>query len=150
MTNLPAITVRNAQRKLFVNVPELRSFSERALPLCLAEKALARSELRSLGEVNVILISDSRMAALHKKFLKMAGPTDVITFQHGEIFISAERARANARSFQTTIEDELKLYIVHGLLHLRGFDDMTKRSARTMHSVQTRIVSAATGFPAES
>jgi len=147
--NLPAITVRNAQRKLFVNVPALQNFSERALPLCLAEKAPLRSELRSLEEVNVILISDSRMAALHKKFLKMAGPTDVITFQHGEIFLSAERARANARSFQTAIEDELKLYIVHGLLHLRGLSDTTKGSARAMRSVQMRILSAARDTPTE-
>jgi probable rRNA maturation factor len=145
VTNLPAISVRNAQRKVIVSIPELQRFSERALPLCLVEDAPTRGDLQALRKVHVILISDSRMAALHKKFMQIAGPTDVITFQHGEIFISAERARENARLFQNTLEEELRLYIVHGLLHLRGFDDTTKASSRAMHSAQARILASAHG-----
>ena len=45
------------------------------------------------GEIFVWLISDRRMAHLHRKFLGLSGPTDVLTFQHGEIFISVETAR---------------------------------------------------------
>ena len=67
----------------------------------------------------------------------------MITFQHGEIFISVDTARANARRFRTSAEDELKLYIVHGLLHLGGFEDKTPAQARRMEAVQRRIFAEA-------
>ena len=68
------------------------------------------------------------------------GPTDVITFQHGEIFISAEMARRNARRFGNSLVRELRLYIVHGLLHLQGFDDREPRKARKMEALQRKIL----------
>jgi probable rRNA maturation factor len=71
------------------------------------------------------------------------GPTDVITFQHGEIFISAETARHNARRFGNALTHELRLYVVHGLLHLHGFDDRDKAGARKMETVQRRILADA-------
>jgi probable rRNA maturation factor len=80
------------------------------------------------------------MALLHRKFLRQAGPTDVLTFQHGEIFISVETARRNARAFGNSLRRELKLYIVHGLLHLHGFDDQTPCEARRMKTAQEKIL----------
>jgi probable rRNA maturation factor len=88
------------------------------------------------------------MASLHRRFLKKSGPTDVITFDHGEIFISAERARKHARAFNSSVLGENKLYIVHGLLHLHGFDDRTKADARRMEKMQNKVlkqISAAKG-----
>jgi probable rRNA maturation factor len=64
----------------------------------------------------------------------------VITFQHGEIFVSTETARRQARHFGTSREHELRLYIAHGLLHLRGFDDKTAAGAREMKCVQEKLV----------
>jgi probable rRNA maturation factor len=72
-----------------------------------------------------------------------SGPTDVITFQHGEIFISAEMARRNARRFGNSLARELRLYIVHGLLHLHGFDDRDKAGERRIAQVQQRILAKA-------
>ena len=96
--------------------------------------------MRRLPEISVVLVSDRRIAALHRRFMEMAGPTDVLTFQHGEIVVSAETARANARRFGSTSEDEIRLYIVHGFLHLLGFDDVTAKKARAMEAAQKRVL----------
>ena len=96
--------------------------------------------LSQLTQVSIALVSDRRIADLHQRFLNQRGPTDVITFQHGEIVISAETARRQARAFRTSLEHELGLYIVHGLLHLRGFDDKTAAGAAEMKRVQEKLV----------
>ena len=87
------------------------------------------------------------MASLHRQFLNQSGPTDVLTFQHGEIFISIETARRQARAFGNSLTRELRLYIVHGLLHLHGFDDRKRTDARKMERIQKRILAAATAEP---
>ena len=73
-------------------------------------------------------------------FMQIAGPTDVITFQHGEIFISIETAQRQARHYRTSLGHELRLYLVHGLLHLHGFDDQTAPSRARMSHIQEGIV----------
>jgi len=83
------------------------------------------------------------MSRLHRQFLGQRGPTDVLTFQHGEIFVSAETAKRHARLFGNPLVGELQLYIVHGLLHLHGFDDRTPAEARKMKSTQERILRSA-------
>ena len=137
------ITVRNAQRKTRVELRELQNFAERALELCLREAARPNDSLGKLADIHVVLVSDQRIAALHKRFMNVSGPTDVITFDHGEIFISTETAGRQAREFNSSIGDEIRLYIVHGLLHLRGFDDTTSRARSKMETVQARISAAA-------
>ena len=104
-----------------------------------------RTDLRKLSEVFILLISDRRMALLHRRFLGQFGPTDVLTFQHGEIFISVETARSHSRAFGNSFVRELKLYIVHGLLHLQGFDDRTPGEAEKMKAAQKKILRACTG-----
>ena len=97
--------------------------------------------LSRLEEIDVVLVSDRRMAGLHQRFLNEPGPTDVITFQHGEIVISAETAKRQARAFRTSMALELRLYLVHGLLHLCGFDDKTAAGAHEMKRLQEKLVS---------
>ena len=142
---VPKILVRNLQRKIDVDVLELRGFAAKAVQQTLRLQTQKRTDLRKLSKVFVWLISDRRMALLHRKFLGQSGPTDVLTFQHGEIFISAETARRNARAFGNSLVRELKLYIVHGLLHLHGFDDRTPGEADTMKSAQEKILRICTG-----
>ena len=96
--------------------------------------------LSRLDEINIVLVSDRRMAGLHQRFLNEPGPTDVITFQHGEIVISAETAKRQARAFRTSMALELRLYLVHGLLHLCGFDDKTAAGAHEMKRLQEKLV----------
>ncbi|MGE5208197.1 MAG: rRNA maturation RNase YbeY [Alphaproteobacteria bacterium] len=119
---------------------ELQGFAGRAVEHCLKLRKGKRTELSRLRQVFVWLISDRRMAALHQKFLGQAGPTDVLTFQHGEIFIGVETARRQARVFGNSLMRELKLYIIHGLLHLHGFDDQTPIEARRMKTAQEKIL----------
>lgn len=153
----PRIRVRNRQRKIAVNVGELERFAAEAVQRCLQLRKGKPSDLRGSREIFVWLISDRRMAVLHRKFLKMSGPTDVLTFQHGEIFISVETARRHARVFReeetrrgrrvygggNSLIRELKLYIVHGLLHLHGFDDQTPSEANRMKTAQEKILPCA-------
>jgi len=125
-----------------VPLAPLQEFAQRALKECLNVPGKKLSSLSSLAEVNVILVSNRRIAALHRRFLHLAGPTDVITFQHGEIFISAEVARSHARQFGTSLEKELCLYIAHGLLHLHGFNDKEPVAAAEMERAQEKMVAS--------
>ena len=138
----PTITVFNRQRVVPVQAAALQEFAQRALKECLRLPGRKPDGLSKLQELSVILVSDRRMAELHRRFLQQAGPTDVITFQHGEIFVSAQTARRQARSFRTSLEQELRLYIAHGLLHLHGFDDKTPTDAAKMKRTQERVVAS--------
>ena len=137
------IRVRNLQRKIPVNVVELQTFAAKAVRSCLRLPRRKSTDLIGLSEIFVWLISDRRMASLHRQFRHQTGPTDVLTFQHGEIFISVETARHHARVFGNSLAHELRLYIVHGLLHLHGFDDRKRADARKMERMQKRILAAA-------
>ena len=138
-----SITVLNRQRKIPVKLTALQEFAEGALQECLKLPRPQPTALATLEELCVVLVSDRRMAELHRRFLREPGPTDVITFQHGEIFVSTETARRQARRFRTTVEHEMRLYIAHGLLHLHGYDDKDARSAEEMHRAQEKLVASA-------
>jgi len=143
----PAITVHNRQRTIPVPLKALQEFAGRALRECLKIPRRKRSGLANLVELSVLLVSNRRMAELHRRFLHLPGPTDVITFQHGEIFISVETARSQARRFGNSLEGELRLYMAHGLLHLHGLDDKTPADAAEMEQVQKKIVATAGAMP---
>ena len=139
---LPQIAVRNLQRTVPVSIADLEQFAAKALRACLRLSRRKPTDLTRLCEIFVLLVSDRRMASLHRQFLNQTGPTDVLTFQHGEIFISVETARKHARTFGNSLARELRLYIVHGLLHLHGFDDRKRADARKMERIQKRILTA--------
>lgn len=107
--------------------PAVVKVAELATPLALPE------------EINVVFVSDSRIARIHRDFMSVDGPTDVITFQHGEIVISVETAERHANEFSTSLSRELGLYFVHGLLHLAGLDDATDLGLEQMAAIQNRI-----------
>ena len=131
------ISVRNLQRSVRVDVAALTSFAQRALLSC---AALPAPQSLPAAELAVILVSDRRISSLHRQFMNVSGPTDVITFQHGEIFISVPTARRHARRFGNPLIRELQLYVVHGLLHLRGFQDERPADARRMQALQEKIL----------
>jgi probable rRNA maturation factor len=114
----------NRQRRVRVPVKPLEDFFERV-----------RRELRFAPEsVTVQLISDAAMSRLNWTFRKKRGPTDVLSFPSngarpnpnmnyvGDIAISPETARRNARRFSRTFSVEMRILILHGMLHLAGFD----------------------------
>ncbi len=139
----PKIIVRNLQRAVPLDVADLENFAAKALQFCLQLRKSEPTDLTRLREISILFISDRRMALLHRRFLNQSGPTDVITFQHGEIVISAEAARRQARTFVDSLACEVRLYIVHGLLHLHGFDDRSEADARKMKAAQEKILATA-------
>ena len=137
---LPVITVRNLQRKSSLNITELQTFAANAVKCCFQLHKSRRTDLCKLREIFVWLISDWRISRLHLQFFGENSSTDVITFHDGEIFISVETARRNARDFGNSMLSEIKLDIVHGLLHLHGFDDQELADLRRMKRTQEKIL----------
>lgn len=90
------------------------------------------------------------MSSLHQQFMKIDGPTDVLTFPlefdsqgretAGEVVICVPEAARQARGRGTRVECELLLYALHGLLHLSGFDDRTEAGFRQMHRKEDDIL----------
>ncbi|MBV8142367.1 MAG: rRNA maturation RNase YbeY, partial [Verrucomicrobia bacterium] len=126
----------NRQRQKKINLAMFRAFAEPAMMQ--VEERIGAVSLP--GEINVVFVSDARIATIHRHFLSMAGPTDVITFHHGEIIISAETAERQARKFSTSFSRELRLYFVHGLLHLAGLNDSSRDGFKKMSEIQEQIV----------
>jgi probable rRNA maturation factor len=126
-----------------VHIATLRDFAQSALAECLKQPGRKSGQLSRLEEVDVALVSDKRIAEIHRQFMNDPSPTDVITFQHGEIVVSVETAKRQAREFGTSLDHELRLYVAHGLLHLHGFDDKTAAGAAEMKHIQERIVAKA-------
>src|SRR5438128_12385819 len=139
----PEVSVRNLQRTIPVNVGDLEKFAAKAMRCCLRLHNQKATDLTRLREVFIWLISDRRMASLHRQFLGKTGPTDVLTFQHGEIFVSVETARRHAHRFGKSLAYELRLDVVHGLLHLHGFDDRNEIEAQKIEAMQRRILKKA-------
>ena len=134
----PPLEVRNVQRTIRISTPRLQRFADIACALVWKHKQ-PRAEIGPLHAITVLIVSDRRMAALHKKFCGLAGPTDVLTFQHGEIVISAESAARQAKVFRSTLAGEIRLYLLHGLLHLAGFNDVTPRQRKQMLQLQKKL-----------
>jgi len=141
----PEISVRNLQRRISVNAVGLEKFAAKAVRHCLQVRKRKQTDLSKLPRIFVWLISDRRMSQLHRQFLGETGSTDILTFQHGEIFISVETAKRHAHIFGNSLMRELQLYIVHGLLHLHGFGDRSPAEARKMRRTQEKILRDCSG-----
>ena len=137
-----SIQVHNRQRAVRVRLPWLRSLASLALEKCRAYSGDGRFALRQIEEVEVTIVSDRVIADVHQRFMNIPGATDVITFEHGEIVTSAQTAAAYARQFGHGVDQELGLYIIHGLLHLNGYDDLTRSDAARMRRAQQHILQA--------
>lgn len=135
----PLITIQNVQRSLLFSTRNVQRFAAIACKLAWQARR-PKAEIASLSHIYVLVVSDRRMAALHKEFCGIPGPTDVLTFQHGEIVISADTAATQARMFRTSVTAEIQLYVLHGLLHLAGFDDATPFQRRQMHRLQRKLM----------
>jgi probable rRNA maturation factor len=137
---MPA-AVTNDQRRVRVSLPRVRATAERALV------ALGRPG----AEVHVALVDDAAMRRLHGRYLGGFRPTDVMAFELGgpgpvplvgEVVVSAPTAARHARRLRVPVALEMDLLVVHGLLHLMGYDDGEPVAARRMHERARRILSA--------
>jgi probable rRNA maturation factor len=135
-----AIHLHNRQRAIRYDLPWLRRFAAAALAECESEGIAPGAPLEGLGEIEVSIVSDRAIAAVHKRFMDIPGPTDVLTFEHGEIIISAQTAARYAGEYRQPLEHELGLYIIHGILHLNGHDDIAEPAASRMKAGQSAIL----------
>ncbi|MFH0797769.1 MAG: rRNA maturation RNase YbeY [Candidatus Omnitrophota bacterium] len=98
-------------------------------------------------KIGIILVSDKKITLYNRKFLEREGSTDVISFRlgpgEGDILISVERAKSQAKEYHHPLEKELLILAVHGFLHLAGYDDRTEKKRRRMFAETERIVRAA-------
>ncbi len=94
------------------------------------------------GRIGIVIVDNETIHKLNADFLQHDYPTDVISFQveselergylEGEVIASAEMAKDRAPEFAWSVKEELILYIIHGLLHLVGFDDLTDTDRKTI------------------
>lgn len=100
-----------------------------------------RSENFEAGEINVIICDDDYLFRLNRQYLDHDTLTDIITFDNsenesisGDLFISIDRIRENAKKFYVRIAEELHRVIIHGILHLCGYGDKTDQEKEIMRS----------------
>ena len=107
-----------------------------------------RSEKKKLKQLNIVFCSDKFLLDINKKFLGHDFLTDIITFHYnkknspveGEIFISVERVKSNAKKFSTTFRDELHRVMIHGALHLCGYADKTSAAKSAMEKKENQYL----------
>ena len=151
-----SLAIANRQRIVSLNTRLLRSVT-----MALLTEFLKLKEF----DLSLIIVRAPEMARINQTFLQHEGSTDVITFDydenvppasrrqsasnlparrrkhvHGELFICIDDAKAQAREFRTTWQSELARYIVHGVLHLRGYDDIRAADRRKMKREENRLL----------
>ncbi len=106
------------------------------------------SENHTLGEVNYIFCDDEYLLNINKQYLNHDYYTDIITFDYvennvvsGDIFVSIDRIRENAISFNVAFIEELKRVISHGILHLCGYGDKSEEEAKLMRLKENEKIS---------
>lgn len=137
------LRIFNRQKTRRINTPLLRKITLRLL---------AEWPGLTTCELGIHLVEPGEMARVNQQFLGHEGSTDVITFDNsetatpdtmsGELFICIQDAIDQAKFFQTTWQSELARYVAHGLLHLRGFDDLKPELRRVMKREENRLVLA--------
>lgn len=110
------------------------------IPLALQHPAHGGGVLPHLEDVEISIVDDETIAQVHVDFMDIPGATDVITFDYGEIVISAETAKSYGAEYGNDFEKEMMLYIIHGLLHLSGHEDAEPTERETMEKIQFSIL----------
>lgn len=141
MSSVPAdpwLRLYNLQGQVGLDVDYIGEAVKRAIPQCF-KQAVTESPLVGLKHIEVSVVSGPELSEVHGKFLDDPTATDVITFDHGEIIVSADMAKEKASGFGHSTEVELLLYVIHGLLHLGGYNDKSDREFEEMSAIQERI-----------
>lgn len=151
---LPIISLTNAQTDLRLRRPrQLQKLILRAIALCDQLQSLTTDD-----ELVVTLVDSETIADVNERHLAHTGPTDVITFDYrddlddpdptypgetrtfGELMVCPAVAMQAAGQFATSPEDETVLYIVHGILHLCGYDDHSDDDRLAMRQAEARVM----------
>jgi rRNA maturation RNase YbeY len=99
------------------------------------------------GDINIILTSDSYLLKINKEYLKHNYYTDIITFNYcegniinGDIYISVDTVQNNSELFNVSFIDELHRVVIHGILHLIGFDDKNEDQKKVMREKENEYL----------
>ena len=110
-------------------------------------KSVAENEGKRLGDVSFIFCSDPYILEVNRQYLNHDFYTDIITFDYcegdilsGDIVISIDTVRANAQQYGASFEEELDRVMVHGILHLIGYDDATEDQVAQMRSKENEYM----------
>ena len=111
-------------------------------------RLVAESEIRKIGDISIIFCSDNYILDVNQKYLQHDYFTDIITFDYcegdrlsGDLFISVDSVRENAVEYGTEFSEELYRVIVHGVLHLIGYDDHNDEDIAMMRKKENYYLS---------
>lgn len=97
------------------------------------------------GDLSFIFTNDERVLGINKEFLNHDYYTDVITFDYcidriinGEIYMSVDRIRENARNYKVSLDDEVMRVMIHGVLHLAGMNDVSTNQQMRMRKEENK------------
>jgi len=120
-----------------------------------AEKSLQVEQFDKSAEISIVLVDDERMQELNREYRKADRPTDVLAFSQlegepakapedrvalGDVVVSIDTAERQAAEQGHALENELDLLIIHGVLHLLGYDDEAEADAAEMRRHEKRIL----------
>lgn len=116
-------------------------------------KTVIENNKKELGEISYIFCSDEQLLEINKEFLNHDYYTDIITFDYseaeivsGDLFISIERIKDNAKTLKTPYQEELHRVIIHGILHLLGNKDKTESESENMRRLENDCLSVLSTF----
>ena len=134
------IVIGNLQKKILIKPARITRT---------ARKTLLNNKVKE-ARLSIAFVTDQRIKSLNKKYLDREYTTDVLSFDlsldvkektlEGEIVISTDTALRNSKVFGTSVVKEIDLYVIHGILHLLGFDDHTQRDIQEIRTEEKKIL----------
>ena len=103
-----------------------------------AEKTLKILRIK-IPEISIVLVGDAKIKELNKKYRKINKVTDVLAFDYGEIFICLPQAKRQAKRLAHSLKKELAILLIHGILHIAGYKDKTKKDFNKTTKKQNEI-----------
>ncbi len=123
------------------------SFSKIMLPTKSSIIKFVKKKKKSIHDVSFVFCSDAYLQRLNEKHLSHTDLTDVITFDYsqknnisGDIIISYERVKENALTYHVNVKEELARVMIHGVLHLIGYNDKTKAEKKEMRRLENLYI----------
>ena len=140
-TSTSKLVIRFYFHEVAFSLPDRRQLKESIARLFKNERKLAKS-------LNYIFCTDDYLLSINQGFLNHDTYTDIITFElstdptviEGEIYISIDRVKENAKQFDQFLIRELKRVMVHGALHLCGYDDHSKKQKEQMRNLEDKYL----------
>ena len=138
------VSAENLQKKISLNLPQIVKIA----------KTVLQSEGIKESSLAIVFVTRQKISALNKKYLGKAHTTDVLAFDAreksggarkdevfaGDIVISVDAAKRNAAMYGVPFTQELVLYIIHGILHLLGYDDHTPKDIKKMRRKEQQVL----------